>query len=90
MKTFVKTLSSSDVDTDASGDITVTIGDAKRIYAAIMQIEGGYVANLTGVSGNQATFRVFKEKNDGGGATALVAHTSANNIADATVIAFGE
>ena len=76
-------LEAADVDTDASGDITVTFPNLRTVYYAELQIGAGYTANLLSTALNVATFRVYWQANDGGGAAGevLTTATSESNLA---------
>ena len=89
LEVVVHTVAQADVDTDANGDVNVVIGELRTVEAAVATIEGGYVAQTMSISGNTATIRIFREKNDGAGATALTPYASATNIAAMTIIAVG-
>lgn len=68
-------------DTDGSGDITYTFSSLKRIESKAdveVQAESGYVANVTSISGNQVTFRVFESA---GSNAAMSAATGASDEA---------
>ena len=76
---FEMTFPASDIDTDSSGDVTLTIPYVKKIVEPSVKAtaEGGYVANVQSVSGNQVTIRIYQSA---GSAGALAAVTSASDV----------
>lgn len=84
------TTTAVDVDTDASGDVTVTFGGLASIASVAdvsVSATGGYTANVQSVSGNTATVRVFQ----GGGAdTPLAAVASGTDVTTLEASALGE
>ena len=84
------TVVDSGVDTDASGDTTVTFDGLREIDSPTdveVQALGGYVANVQSVSGNKATVRIYQ----GGGAdTELAAITGTNGVTDLHAEAVGK
>ena len=81
----------ADVDTDGSGDIEVTFPNLRTVYYAELQIGAGYVANLLSTALNVATFRVYWQANDGGGAAGEVLTTATTelNLADSIAAGWG-
>ena len=79
----------TDIDTDASGDVTVTVSELRQIddpADVSAQAAGGYVANVQSVSGNEVTFRIYQ----GGGAdTELAPITGSSGVTDLWVRAVG-
>jgi len=79
----------TDIDTDASGDVIVTVSELREIEEpndVSAQAAGGYVANVQSVSGNEVTFRIFQ----GGGAdTELAPITGGSAVTDLWVHAVG-
>lgn len=76
----VATLSQDNVDTDGSGDFTLTFTDLREIPSiddVSVQAEGGYVANPQSVSGNTVTVRLYESA---GSAAALAANTSGTDV----------
>lgn len=62
--------------TDGSGDITHTFGDLRKIESkgdVDVSAEGGFVANVTSISTNTVTVRVFESA---GSAAEMAAATS--------------
>lgn len=55
----ILTLPQADVDTDASGDLTVTFPDLQEVLFAILDVNEGIVSKCISVSGNTATFRSY-------------------------------
>jgi hypothetical protein len=88
-ESFTASTTATGVDTDASGDAEVTVGDLRAIeHAADVDASaaGGYVANVQSVDGNTVTVRIFQ----GGGADAeLSAVTGTNGVTDVHVRAEG-
>lgn len=77
------------VDTDASGDVTVSLGALRHIESpgdANAQASGGYVANVQSVSGNEVTVRIFQSA---GSEAELVAVTGGSGVTDLHVEAEG-
>jgi len=77
------------VDTDASGDVVVTVSELRNIESpadATAQASGGYVANVQSVSGNDVTVRVFE---DAGAAGEMSAVTGTAGVTDVHVRATG-
>ena len=77
------TLPAADVDTDSSGDITITFGHLRHIVedSVKVSLEGGYVANVISVSGNTATVRIYQGDYDQSSDAALAAVASGSDIA---------
>jgi len=76
------TQSLSGVNTDGSGDVTVTFDTLRQIDDAAsvsVQADGGYVANVQSVTGNEATVRLFESA---GSAAALSAVTGGSGVTD--------
>lgn len=79
----------SAVDTDASGDTTVTVGELRHIDSAAdveASATGGYVANVQSVSGNEVTVRIFQSA---GAAAEMAAVTGTADVTDLHVSAVG-
>lgn len=79
----------TDIDTDASGDVTVTVDELRQIEEpndATAQAAGGYVANVQSVDGNEVTFRIFQ---GGGSASELSAVADGTDVTDLWVRALG-
>jgi len=77
------------VDTDASGDVVVTVSQLRNIESpadASANAAGGYVANVQSVSGNGVTVRIFQ---DAGAAGEMAAVTGTNGVTDVHVEATG-
>lgn len=77
------------VDTDGSGDVTVTVGDLRQIEHpgdVDVQAAGGYTANVQSVSDNQVTVRIFQSA---GSAAAHAPVTSTTDVTDVHVGAVG-
>lgn len=77
------------VDTDGSGDVTVTVGGHRQIEHpgdVDVQAAGGYTANVQSVSGNQVTVRIFQSA---GSAAAHAPVTSGTDVTDVHVGAVG-
>jgi len=53
-----------DVDTDNNGQFTVELGELDDVVAASASATGGYVANVSDVTGNEVSFALYQ----GGGA----------------------
>ena len=81
-KDFV-TLTASEVDTDASGDITITFPHLRQIIedSVDIKLEAGYVANVVSVSGNTATVRIYQGDYDQSADAPLAAVASGTDIA---------
>lgn len=80
---------STGVETDGNGDVTVTVSDLRTIESAAdvtASATGGYVANVQSVSGNQVTVRIFE---DAGAAGALAPVTGTAGVTDVHVTAVG-
>ena len=77
------------IDTDGSGDVTVTVSELRQIDEpndVSAKAAGGYVANVQSVNGNEVTFRIFQ----GGGADSeLTAVTGDSGVTDLWVHALG-
>lgn len=83
-------VAATNVDTDGSGDFSITFGDLRNIDSkgdVFAQAEGGYVVNVQSVSGNTVTFRVFESA---GNAAALSATTSGTDVTAVNAKAFGQ
>lgn len=77
------------IDTDASGDVTVTVSELRQIESpnnVQAQAAGGYVANVQSVDGNDVTFRIYQ---GGGAASELSAVTGTTGVTDLWVHALG-
>jgi len=72
----------TDVDTDASGDLTVTFANLRRIDERSVEItlEAGYEGHVQSVSGNQATVRIYYYDYDAVADGAAIADTSDTDI----------
>lgn len=69
--------------TDASGDVTHTFNELKHIESKAdveAQAEGGYVANVQSLTGNQATVRVFEDAGASGALSALASSSVTLNL----------
>jgi len=86
------TQSVSNVDTDGSGQFTVTFGGIRRILGedpsnVSAHSPDGFVINVASVTGNQVTFELYR----GGGAdTELAAFTGGTDVTDINATAVGE
>lgn len=88
-QTHTGSTTAESVDTNADGDVTVTVPNLREIESAAdatAQATGGYVASVESVSGNEVTVRVFQEA-DGGGTLGAVADTQ--DVTDVRVRAEG-
>lgn len=77
------------VDTDGSGDVTVTLSDLRHIEDPAdvqAQATGGFTANVQSVSGNSVTVRIFESA---GSAAAHAPVTSGSGVTDLHVSAVG-
>lgn len=78
------------VDTDASGDVQITVGGLRQIEDQAdvsASASGGYVANVQSVSGNTVTVRIFQS---GGSATVMSAVTGGTDVTDVKVHSTGQ
>jgi len=85
--------SATGVSTDASGDVTLTFTDMRRIKnrnSVSVQASGGYVCNVQSVSGNTVTVRVFESTQGGTAAAAMTAVSSGTSVTDIHGVATGE
>lgn len=91
-ETLTASTTASSVDTDGSGDTTVTVGELRTIESAAdveAQASGGYVAEVQSVNGNDVTVRVL-EGNYGAASTGpLTAVASTADVCDISVKAEG-
>lgn len=88
-ESFTASTTASGVDTDASGDTEVTVGELRTIeHAADVDASaaGGYVANVQSVDGNTVTVRVFQS---GGADATLNPVTDTAGVTDIHVRAEG-
>lgn len=87
--TTASTMASA-VDTDASGDTTITVGALRHIAHpadVVASSPDGYVASVQSVSGNEVTVRIYQ----GGGADAtLNPVTGTADVTDVHVRAEGQ
>lgn len=77
------------VNTDADGDVEVTLGKLRTIEDAAdasASASDGYVANVQSVDGNTVTVRVYESGADG---SELAAVTDSDGVTDVHVKAFG-
>ena len=91
-KTVHQIVAAADVDTDASGDVAVVIGDLNFVEGAKASLGAGYRAEVQGIADkNTVTFRVYADEADGlgGAAQASPAEASHNNIAIMYITAWG-
>lgn len=87
------TASATGVNTDASGDVTLTFNGLRKIDSqedVSVEASGGYVCNVQSVSGNSATVRIFEAPQGGTSSTSLVAVTSGTSVTDIHGRAFGQ
>lgn len=81
--------SSTSVDTDGSGDVTVTVGELRHIDHVAdvdVSVSGGYVGSVQSVSGNDVTVRIFESA---GSNAEMAAVTSGSDVTDVYVRAKG-
>ena len=84
-------IAQADMDTDASGDVSISINNLRVVEQAWLTFKGtAYFGVCRSITGRACTFRIYKADNDGGGAAAFLAHTSASNIGTALVFAIGQ
>lgn len=84
------TVAASAVDTDGSGDTTITFDGLRSIegaYSVNVDAAGGYVANVQSVSGNEVTVRVYQ---GGGAGSELAAVTGGTGVTDLYAEAVGQ
>lgn len=82
----------SSVDTDGSGDVTVTISDLREIENpedVTVTATGGYTADVQSVSGKDVTIRVFHGDYDATADGALIAATNLSGGPDLQITALG-
>jgi len=89
-KISYKSLSASDVDSNASGDVFVTFSDLKNVYVAFSTIRGGYKAEKQSIFGNTVVFRIFQYDYAAAAAGPAVALASTADIAAMDVVAIGD
>jgi len=80
----------SGVDTDASGNVVITIDgirDVESAADAYAYADGGFVANVQSVDGADVTVRLFEGD---GTAGPLVAVTDGTGVTDVSVAAEGQ
>lgn len=89
-ETITATETAESVDTDASGDVTVPVGELRSIaHAADVDVScpDGYVAAVQSVAGNEVTVRIYQ----GGGADAtLNPVTGTADVTDVHIRAEGQ
>ena len=76
-------LAAADVDTDASGNITITFPNIRQIFSeatVYVSIEGGYVAQVISISGNTATVRIYQGDYDQSADAPLTAVASGTDL----------
>lgn len=85
-------VAATSVDTDASGDFTLTFDDLRVIESkadVTVHAEGGFQVSPRSVSGNTVTFRVFQYDYDAAADGAAIAHTSATDVTAVNATAKG-
>lgn len=85
------TESATNVDTDGSGQTSITVNDLKSIpddTYATAEAGGGYVVNVDSVSGNSVTVTIYSSGGTSG--AELAAETNVTDLTDVTVSAFGK
>jgi hypothetical protein len=73
----------SGIDTDGSGDVTITVGSLRQIEHpgdVDVQAYGGYTANVRSVSGNQVTVRIFQSAGSAAEHAPVASGTDVTNV----------
>lgn len=85
-KTIWKTIAAADVDTDGSGDATISIPELRIVKSVQASAQGGYKAELQSISGKTVKIRIFDYPATN---TVATAKTSTTDVCVVNILAVG-